>query len=54
MEGLRCLCLNRTDYSGLVALALTLLSVFTLAGLVLSSLSGWALSPAPDAAAGPA
>jgi hypothetical protein len=29
-----------------VALALTLLSVFTLAGLVLSSLSGWALSHA--------
>jgi len=40
------MCLNRTDYSVLVALALTLLSVFTLAGLVLSSLSGWALSHA--------
>ena len=31
-----------------MALALTLLSVFTLAGLVLSSLSGWSLSHALD------
>ncbi len=38
--------LNGTDYSGHVALALTLLSVFTLAGFVLSALSGWALSHA--------
>jgi hypothetical protein len=48
MNGLRCLWLNGTDYSARVALALTLLSVFTLAGLVLSGLSGWALSHALD------